>query len=261
MKNIIIISCIATYFLTAIKGNAQVIERKLAPANVVIDGSLSEWGDQLYLTDKKGTISYFISNDRNNLYLILKTKDTVYQANILGSGITFTVSANNSKIDQKVTFPLRGKEDPTEYMNLDRDQVEIKTILTRYKRIGVKNFKNIQAEELSTTNPYGIKVSLGYTEDGTLVYEEAIPLTLLLLGEGSEKYSYDIKVNGLVRKVYFLVHAEMVPSGKRDKKEQIDDYIQTHFRNNFKMGGPMPENDYEDNVTADTDIKGEFTIN
>ena len=262
MKNInIVICCIVIQFIMAVNGSAQIIELKPAISIIAIDGDLSEWGDQVSLKDKKGKISYLISNDRNNLYLVLKTKDSLCQANILGSGITFTVSTNNPNVNQKVTFPLKGKEDPSEYMNMDKEQVAMKTILARYKRIGVQNFKNIKAEELSTTNPYGIKVALGYTEDGDMVYEEAIPLTLLFPDGINEKCSYSIKVNGLARKIFYQGHSEMVPVGNRsskNKEERIKEFVVTNFRGNFQIGGPMPQSDYEDKLTADIQINGEF---
>lgn len=253
MRNIFFgIYCITIQCAAFLTGNAQVIELKPAPPHIAIDGSLTEWGDQLAFADKKNTFSYLISKDHNNLYLIVKTKDTVSQGNILGSGITFTVGTSNSKLSQMVTYPLRGKEDPSEYMELDREQVVMKTILARYKRISVQNFKHIKAEQLSTANPYGIKVALGFTDDGAMIYEEAIPLTLLPLERVNDRFSYSIRVNGLARKVFFLARYEA-------GGQVFDNYILPGIRDSFRIG-PMPTSDYDEKLTADTEARGEFII-
>jgi|GEM_PF-3777500 len=260
MRNILIAICgVGLQLIAPIKGNAQAIELKPAPLNIAIDGNLSEWGDQLPYSDKKNSFSYLISNDRNNLYLVVKTKDSVCQGNILGSGITLALSTNNPKISQKITFPLKGKEDPSAYMDLDDEQVASKTPLARYKRIGVQNVKNIKAQQLSTTNPYGIKVAVGYTEEGYMTYEEAIPLSLLYPEGIIEKCVYRLKINALVRKVYYLGLTEVVFTGK-NRLEQLNYYIATTYHGYLDMWGPTPSNDYEDKLTADIEVKGEFVI-
>lgn len=259
MKSILIaLGCIGIWVVAAVNCNAQAIELKPAPVNIVIDGSLIEWSKELPYSDRKNTFNYLISNDHNNLYLIVKTKDTVCQGNILGAGITFAVDAND-KDGPKLTFPLRGKEDPSEYMNLDTVQVAMKTILARYKRIGVKNFKNIKAEQLSTTNPYGIKVAIGYA-DGYMVYEETIPLKLLYPDGVNGKYAYSIKINGLARKVFYFGQGTMVPGGKKNRQQQIDDWLLQTYHGSMRINGPMPKADYDDKLTSDTEIKGEFIL-
>lgn len=254
MKNILIaIVCICLQFAA----NAQAIELKPAPVKVAIDGSLSEWGTLPY-SDKKATISYIISNDHTNLYLALKTRDTVLQGNILGSGITFALSKDD-KNASKITFPIRGREDPSEYMNLDNDQVEIKAALTRYKRLGVENIKAIKPPQLSSTNPYGIKITIGYTEDGYMIYEEAIPLSLIYPDGTNGKYAYSITINGLVRKVVIVERWGQAGRGKFMSERQINQIIQS-YGDKLRIGGPMPSSDSIIRLTADTEIKGEFVL-
>jgi hypothetical protein len=256
-KSFIVVCYVCLNCIISIKISAQVIELKLAPSNIAIDGNLTEWGDGFHLSDKNGSFSYLISNDHNNLYLVLKTKDTVCQGNILGSGITFAISTNNPKITQKITFPLQGKDDPSEYMDLDNEQVAMKATLTRYKRIGVQNVKSIKAEQLTTTNPYGLKVAVSNTDDGYLTYEEAIPLSLLFPEGIGGKCAYSITVNGLVREYHYLGTTEIVPAGK-NKSEQLNYHISTTYHGELEIGGPTPTGDYKDNLTANIEIKGEF---
>jgi len=242
---------------------AQAIQLRLAPATITIDGNLSEWGNELLYADKKNTFSYLISNDHNHFYLVIKTKDTVCQANILGSGVTFTISTDKPKNVQKIIYPLRGKEDPSEWLDLDKEQVAMKTVLAKYKRIGVQNFKNIKTEQLSTTNPYGIKVAIGYTEDGCMIYEEAIPLNLIYTNGLSEPSVYSLKVNGLVRKFFYvrkIQHYLYYDHGKTRLTEDAISRVIQHYGDNMRMGGPMIDGDYEEKLTAGSEIKGWFIM-
>ena len=257
---LVILSLIIVQSVYAMNADAQVIQFKPAPAKVNKDGALNEWGNELPYSNKSNMFSYGIYNDHNNLYLVVKTKDTVCQANILGSGITFAISTKKTKAFQKITFPLRGKEDPSEWMDLDKEQVAMKAILARYKRVGVQNFKDIKAEQLSTANPYGIKVAIGYTDDGWMIYEEAIPLNLICTESIAELRNYRLKINGLARKVYFLGKSEFVPLRSGNRVERINNNVQTTYRGGFRMGGPMPLGDYEEKLTGDTEVKGEFVI-
>lgn len=249
--------------LGATDATAQTIRLKSAPSNVTIDGTLSEWGNELPYADKKSTFNYLISNDHSNLYLVVKTKDTVCQTNILGSGVTFAISTEKSKVLQKITFPLRGKEDPSEWKELDKEQVAMKTILARYKRIGIQNLKNIKAEQLSTTNPYGIKVAIGYSEDGDMIYEEAIPLSLIYNENINEPHVYSLKINGLVRKFYYVMKIQHYLYYNRGKTKLTDDAIGRviqSYGDNMRMGGPMIDGDYEEKLTAAIEVEGRFMI-
>jgi hypothetical protein len=243
-------------FTTAL---AQAVELKPAPSGVSIDGSLTEWGDELPYSDKNKVFSYLISYDRNNLYLIVKTRDSVCQGNILGSGITFSIKAITDKVGQRLTFPLSGKEDPTEYMNLDTEQVAMKTTLVRYKRIGVQGFAAIKAEQLTTTNPYGIKTAVSYAAGGCLIYEEAIPLKLIYPDGILEKRMYSVKINGLARKYRYWGLIEPVLRGK-DRLGLLNRYLERYHPDGVEIGGPSPITDFEKKLTADVEVKGEFII-
>ena len=70
---------VAILFATLVSNgvvNAQTITLKNAPANVQIDGVASEWQGYDENTNDKAKVSYIISSDNNNVYLVLKTKDT-----------------------------------------------------------------------------------------------------------------------------------------------------------------------------------------
>ena len=182
--------------------NAQTVNLKPAPANITINGMADEWGDNLPFTNDKAKLNYTISNDKTNLYLVVKTKDAAKQSDILGSGITFSVNTKGKKsTTYSITFPARvPKEDPTGYIHLDPTQTQEKAVQTKYKKIKPEGFKDIKDEQLGTSNAYGIQVAIGYDDAGNLVYEESIPLTLFHVeGATDKEWAFNIKINGLER--------------------------------------------------------------
>src|ERR1700744_3894047 len=88
--------------------NAQATTLALkAPAkDVTVDGLITEWGDSLsyYNTEKK--IRYSISNDKTNLYLVVKTKDPAQENDIMAGGLTFTIDPKGKKKNAfNTTYP------------------------------------------------------------------------------------------------------------------------------------------------------------
>jgi hypothetical protein len=205
-------------FITSVS-NAQTVNLLPAPGNVSIDGDAGEWGDKLIDINNKA--SYCLANDKANLYLVVKTKDKVLQGNILGAGITFSVNMGGEK---STTFPVNDQKDARVYLHLDTLQTQIKTELTKYKKIAVTGFASISDEQLSTVNPYGLKIAIGYDTNGYLVYEEAIPLALLnendLYNTG---WGFALKINVLkneIRSYWFYT----VGSGPRDTYPAAADF-------------------------------------
>lgn len=181
---------------------AQTPELRLAPAIITIDGNSQEWGG-LNFTNEKAKIAYTISNDKDNLYLVIKTNDLIKQRNILGAGVTFSINtAGKKSTTHMLTFPYNDKDNANEYLTLDAAQLQAKAGLSKYQKIRPEGFVDITDEQLSVSNPYGIKIALAYDDAGYLIYEEAIPLTLLHAENNIDKeWAFNIKINGLANKV------------------------------------------------------------
>ncbi len=180
--------------------NAQTLDLKPAPANVIIDGIASEWGNTLPYTNDEAKISYVLSNDKTNLYLAVKTKDAVMQNDILSSGITFSVDTKGRKRNTSfITFPVSGQTDANAFAGMNTAQLN--TELTKFSKIYMEGFKGVSDGQLKVKNAYGIQVAIGYDADGSLIYEEAIPLTLFNADVAANKeWAFNIKINGLQKK-------------------------------------------------------------
>lgn len=99
----------ATLF-AALSASAQKLPNKQeeglwAPANIKIDGDANEW-DYTYKAYNRGVeFFYAISNDSDNLYLVIHASRDRIIEKIIEGGITFTVN-NSGKKDDKSGFSL-----------------------------------------------------------------------------------------------------------------------------------------------------------
>lgn len=99
-----------------------------------------------------------------------------------------------------VTFPASGDEQQTAITNMTADQLKMRVGITKYRKILVDGFKDIDDGLLSTSNTNGIQVTINYDDHGYLVYEEAIPLALFHADNlANKEWAFNIKVNGLQR--------------------------------------------------------------
>lgn len=248
-------------FISSFICNAQDFDLKSDTSDIEIDGSLKDWGDKLSL-NKKTNISYAIRNDKQNLYWVIATRDSVLQSSILGAGISFSLNTKGNKSkDYEITFPLSGKEDPSEFMNLDSLQTRLKVILSKYRKIGVRGFTAIEDEELGSSNLYGIKIAIGY-DKGYLIYEESIPLSLFGdIDKLNKTWAFNIKINGLERKVEKVSGGELIANIYSKKSSLSNRRITQAEINNTGMVlgrelGVAPIL----NLTIPVDFWGEFVL-
>src|ERR1035437_4912287 len=64
---------------------------------LIIDGSDSDWIKPLPYFDRKEKLSYAVSNDKDNIYLMLSTKDPQEQQKILQGGMTVWINRQAQK--------------------------------------------------------------------------------------------------------------------------------------------------------------------
>lgn len=185
------------------------------PANMKIDGNLSEWNNVLQAYNHNIQAYYTIANDDANLYLAIQAKNPDIETKIIKGGITFTINHSEKKNDPNavsIKFPIvlnAVKSNITqgikEQLTLQNNSTAIdslvtllnKQLSTNVKYINVTGIKAIQDSMLSVFNTEGIKVSGKFDNKGVLTYEIVLPLALLGMNINSQvNFSYNIKLNG-----------------------------------------------------------------
>ena len=185
-----------------------------APANVKIDGKLREWGSSLQAYNKATGLYYTLANNAQNIFLVIQSTDQVNSRKIIAGGISLTINTDGKKKEKDafvLTFPMvsqsamrgqfrrrgnngdqAGAPDSAAILAM-RQQVH-----NAAKEITVSCFKDIADSVISIYNEYGIQASVDYDAKGNLVYELAIPLSLLHIAvTDAKELAYNIKVNGI----------------------------------------------------------------
>lgn len=174
------------------------INLKPAPANVAVDGSLTEWGDSLSYYNSETQFNYTLANDKDNLYLALKTNDPVEQARILSWGITLSVDTKGrKKSTYSVIFPVQEQDNPA-FTNstASAQDKRLQISLTKFKKLKADGFKDVEYDLITLENTYGFRAAINYDAHGFMVYEEKIPLSLFHADDLKKtEWAFDIKIN------------------------------------------------------------------
>jgi hypothetical protein len=199
----------------------DVLNLAKAPTGLKIDGKLNEFTDTLTNYDKITKLYYHVAHDDKNLYVFLKANKQMEQNKILAGGVSVSVNTTGKKKQTGViTFPLvdqttmmtemrnrfsqgqrpsgdgttRVEKTPEERQK-ERDELR-KATLAKLKEIKVEGIKDIKEVKISIYNTYGIKTGINYDAKNALVYEIAIPLTMLNITNTNE-FALNIKLNGI----------------------------------------------------------------
>ncbi len=180
---------------------AQDARLPIAPARININGQADEWSADKLINDQKLKCDYLISADNDNIYLILKTNNQVKQTCITGAGITFSINTQGKKTKaHTLTFPTIEKFKAGTYMDLSHEELMVQAMRAKNRKITITGFKDISDDELSPLNPYGIKTAIGFDDQGYLIYEAAVPRSLLKSDNDTDKeWWFNIRINGLQR--------------------------------------------------------------
>jgi len=205
-----------------------------APANIKIDGKLTEWDNKLQAYNRTDEIWYTISNDDERLYLAVLVPNGMATDKFIICGLTFTISHSlNRKATDNVAiaYPLiTGSTSntilmyPHAYVKLKKDSVAnaIKidsvynagniTIGKAIKEMQVTGIKGIDSV-VSVYNDKDIRVVSRFDQKMNIVLELAVPLKYLGFSvNDATKFSYNIQLNGFpvpkVRALDRLGHPE-----------------------------------------------------
>jgi hypothetical protein len=189
-----------------------------APANVKVDGKLTEWDNSLEANNKTVNFSYTIANDDKAIYVAIKSVDQQNSTKIMSGGINITINTDGKKKDKDafvITFPLInraafaggrrqrggggfGGGQPGQAPDTAAIKAMRQEAIASVKEMKVKGFKDIPDSVISIYNEYSIKAAVAYDSNGSLICELAIPLSQLGLSIDKPKdIAYNLKVNGL----------------------------------------------------------------
>jgi hypothetical protein len=182
----------------------------LVPKGIEIDGKPAEWKN-FKAYNNAIECFYTISNDDQNLYLVIHATNHSIIHKIVAGGITFTLNRAKIKNDSSqftITYPyippkidvggtsytLRSNEFLTEIQLKELNQ----KVSGSVKEIPIKGLNVITDNSISIYNDLGIKAAGLIDLNKTYTSEIAIPLKYLAsIFNHNGSFDYQIQVNGL----------------------------------------------------------------
>lgn len=221
------LNLLSVFFLLSIAASAQKLPNVQqgsvrAPADIKIDGKLSEWNNQFKAYNHATDIFYTLSNDDENLYLTVHATDPAVIRKIISGGVCLTVQPSGKKTDKdgmRVVYPVtvatqakggmvisvmsvrrNASSDNAQLTDKEADSVMTarnKQFSQRSKWIGTLGFKDLDSL-ISVYNEDGIKAAGRYDAKGAFTCEIAIGLKSVGLStDHAAKFSYHILLNGV----------------------------------------------------------------
>nr|WP_294793396.1 hypothetical protein [uncultured Mucilaginibacter sp.] len=177
-----------------------------APANIKIDGSLTEWSEQLQAYNTVDDLFYTVSNDDNNLYLTLVAPYKFACKKILIGGVMFSVSKiadKKSKDDpskKAIDFVLLKSDQRRElsenfekYLNKKTKNPDSVLKLINKKLAAMLKTFDINREIIPVYNDLNIVAAARFNKNLDLVYELSVPLSYIGINKDyAAPFSYNI---------------------------------------------------------------------
>jgi hypothetical protein len=238
------------------------------PGDIKIDGKATEWNDQFQAYNHATNLFYTITNDDDDLYLIIQATKPRIIEKILAVGVTLIINKNGetsykAKENTIVTFPVLSARDAQHILSAsgvktfnatiqtsgrtDAADDKIKqpdSLVTLANKLFVANSNTIKIkgmtgvpDTISIYNEYKIKAAAAFDNNGTYTYELAIPLKLLALSlNNMDKFSYGIQL-----------------------KSRLDDFKKGNLMV-YRYGAAGNQIDANQDLDSTTDFWGEYTL-
>ncbi len=154
---------------------------------LTIDGSDKDWDRPLPYFVNSDKLSYAVTNDGQNLYILMTTKSPQEQQKIIQGGMTVWINTKAEKTQGGaigIGYPLDTRNDrDRQIMESAQPQRYNHTVpkLEDRKDYSIYGFGNdsIPTYTYGDDNPQGIVMRMDYNNSGELIYEAAIPLKTL----------------------------------------------------------------------------------
>jgi hypothetical protein len=154
---------------------------------ITIDGSDKDWTRPLPYSVKSEQLSYAVTNDNQNLYILMATSSPQEQQKIVQGGMTVWVNTKGDKSYAGavgIGYPLDAHADRDKAVMEDaqpqRKNNKPVTLEDKhdYQIFGFDNGQ-IPTYTYGDTNTQGIVMRMDYSNGGELIYEASIPLQAL----------------------------------------------------------------------------------
>lgn len=212
---LLLITCLITVIAFAQKRpKTQEISIR-APANVKVDGKLTEWNNLQAYNSNVG-IYFTLANDDDKLYLIVKAVDPLVIRKIIAGGISLIINSGAEMDHNKpvtITYPLFGqknwpainvkdrpvlKDSTVNHLQIDSFiKVSNQQLGNRSKEIKLLGAIGLEDTLVSVYNQEGIKAMSQFDKQMNYIYELAVPLKYLGLSFKKQlQFRYKIQLNG-----------------------------------------------------------------
>ncbi len=148
---------------------------------IAIDGNLDDWPSPLPYYDEKSTIAYDVTNDRDNVYIIMKASDVQLQRKIMRAGMKVWIDSSGKKEQSTyINYPLESSE-PMRTMQGEgakpNPAERKKRMEDHLRNIVFAGFDGCNGSFLvAQTNSCDIHVSIGYDDFNQMIWEASIPI-------------------------------------------------------------------------------------
>lgn len=152
---------------------------------LTIDGNDSDWVRPLPGLDASEKLTYAMTNDADNLYILISTKDAAEQNKILSGGMTVWVNSQGDKSNDGAIglgFPLDPHSNREKQLMAEARPEVYKNRSAKlddadeYELYGFSLDEPIQHYKYDEENKEGVQVRMNYNQSGDLVYEAKVPL-------------------------------------------------------------------------------------
>src|SRR5258708_14481860 len=152
---------------------------------LTIDGNDSDWVKPLPGIESTEKLSYAMTNDADNLYVMISTRDPAEQNKILSGGMTVWINNQAEKTNDGAIglgFPLDPHNNREKQLMAEarpqvyKDRSAKLDDADEYELYGFSREEPIQHYSYDEENKEGVQVRMNYNQAGELRYEAKIPL-------------------------------------------------------------------------------------
>ena len=156
--------------------------------SLVANGDDADWVKPLAYFDEKTGLSYTVTNDNENLYILATSKNETTIQRVLRGGLTVLINNHGVKEEAGaagIVFPTGNRVQKGDKMLNDRPELQQNKhvaldAVQDYSLFGFHEIKTPENFDYGKRNAAGIELGIGLNNANELVYEAMVPLSSFL---------------------------------------------------------------------------------